>query len=524
MSMASRAIQVLLIAAVVVALGWVVIDPGHESLFTSITAVVALLTLRRSGSAPRPRLDPSDLGRRVAVLPLENITEGEGKQYFADGLTEELISVLSRVTGLRIIARSSVERYRDQNRPVAEIGRELDVGAILEGSVRSTETELRISVRLIEARSESHLWSADYDRELRDVFSVQRDIAHEVAKALEVSVLGSEASRIEKPPTTDLEAYDLYLLGRHSLNKRTDEGLHRSIELFRSAVEKDPGFGGAYAGLADAYVLATIGYANIPFPEAAREARDASARALEIDDALADAHTSRGWVLLNLDWDFPGAEAEFRRAIEVNPSDARAFQWLAQCYLYQNLCEEGIAPGQQAQELDPRSPLIAAERGWPFFYTGRNSEALRHFNRAIDLEPGFPLGHFNVGNVLESEGRIEEALANYEHAASLSGNAPMYQAFRARALALLGKRAEALGILNGVIGAAETGASSSVYVAHVYDGLGEVEEASRWLERARERRDPIVLAIHSTWLPFQSLRGTARYDAILDSLPVDKRS
>jgi serine/threonine-protein kinase len=524
MRMAPRVIQILLIAAVAVALGWLVMNPGPEALFTLLTAIVALLTLGRSAPGPRQMTGPSDLGRRVAVLPLQNIMEVEGKEYFADGLTEELISVLSRVTGLRIIARSSVARYRDQTLPIGEIGRELSVGSVLEGSVRAVENNLRISVRLIDTLSESHLWSADYDRELKDVFSVQRDIAQEVARALEVSVAGSEAARIEKPPTTDLEAYDLYLLGRHALNKRTDEGLLKSIELFRVAVEKDPGFGGAFAGMADAYVLATIGYANIPFSEATREAREASTRALEIDDALADAHTSRGWVLLNLDWDFPGAEAEFRQAIEVNPSDARAFQWLAQCYLYQNRCEEGIAPGNKAQELDPRSPLIAVERGWPFFYTGRNSEALRHFDRAIELEAGFPLAHFNVGNVLESEGQMEEALAKYEYAASLSGNAPMYQAFRARGLALLGKREEAMDILGGVMEAAEIGASSSVYAAHVYDGLGDVDEALRWLERARERRDPIVLAIHSAWLPFQNLRGDSRYEAILDSLPVDKRS
>jgi TolB-like protein/Tfp pilus assembly protein PilF len=539
-----RVIRGLSLLTFLLAVAWVIVSPSYESGITALVLLIgfisaswvtsghltegedaqAALKARQSSTDPPPPAPSPAAGTRIAVLPLQNITEAPGKEYFAEGLTEEIISVLSRISGLQVIAKSSVSQYRDRSRPIAEIGRELNVGAVLEGSVRSAGEELRVTVRLVDVASESHLWSADYDGELKEIFAVQRNIASEVARSLDVSVFGAEAARLEQVPTTDLEAYDLYLLGRHDLNKRTEEGLRRSIDRFRAAVEKDPSFAAAYAGIADAYVLATIGYASIPLPVAIREAREASTRALQAQETLSDAHTSRGWVLLNLDWDFTGAESEFKRALELNPSDVRAFQWFAQCFLYQGRFEEAIPFSQKAQELDPRSALIATEAGWPFQYLGRNAEALDQFKRASELEPGFPLSHFNVGNILESEGRTEEALAKYQRAVELSNGGPMYVAFKARALALLGRREEALRVVQEVAETALDGAPTSVYVAHVYDALGEVEEALTWLERAAERRESMILAINSPWMPFQTLRGMHRYENILSGLPVADRS
>ncbi len=512
----------LLVAALAVAIIWFVIEPVPESLIAALTALIALLSIGtlREARAGRETAPPALEGRkRLAVLPLRSIAAAPGREYFAAGLTEELISVLSRVRNLELIASSSSAGYQEGSPSISRIGRELKVGAVLHGSVRSVEDDLRVSIRLVDASSERLLWSEDYDRKLEAVFSVQRDIAVSVAAALQVTVPRSEVARIGDRPTEDLEAYDLYLLARHELNKRTEHGLLRSIEHFRSALARDPSFAAAHAGIADAYVLATIGYAPIPKDTAAREARAAVDRALQIQETLADAHTSLGWILMNFDRDWAASKAAFERALELNPSDSRAYQWLAQCHSYQGRPEEAIDYARRAMELDPRSPLIVTEAGWPYVYLGRWDEAEVLFRRALELDPGFALAHFNLGSVLEARGDWTGALAKYQEAASLSGDAPMYVAFVARAQGLLGRPDEARASLRRVIAGAEAGAPLSIYIAHAYEGLGETEEALDWLERALADDDPLILAVGSTWLPFDRLRGSPRYAEIRRRVP-----
>jgi TolB-like protein/Flp pilus assembly protein TadD len=517
----TRVLQGLLVVAFGVALGWLVVDPSPEPVVAALTALVALLSL---SSLPRPRaaganqVDREREGR-VAVLPLRNIAEAPGREYFAAGLTEELISVLSRVRALEVIASPSSSQYQDQSPPISQIGRELNVGAVLQGSVRSVGDELRVSIRLVDAATKRLLWSEDYDQQLEKVFAVQRDIAVSVARALEVTIHGSEAARLGEAPTSDLKAYDLYLLARHDLNGRTEEGLQRSIERFRAALAKDPSFAAAEAGLADAYVLATIGYASIPRDVAVKEAREAADRALKANPALADAYTSQGWVLMNFDWDWAGAQAAFQRALELNPSDARAYQWLAQCYSYQGRPEDAVAVAQRAQEFDPRSALIATEAGWPYLYLGRWDEAEAQFKRALELDPDFALAHYNLGNVLEARGDLEGALDKYEKAASLSNHAPMFVAFAARVQGLLGRDAEARRSLQGVIEAVDAGAPLSVYVAHAFEGMGETEQALKWLDRTITNGDMLTIAIGTAWMPFERLRGDVRYEAMRQRIP-----
>lgn len=260
--MRSRALRILLLAAMVVSLFWLVVDPSPEPLIAAITGLAAFLSLRLTKAEQTPFL-PDLRPSRIAVLPLRNIPQIADNEYFAAGLTEELISVLSRVRELEVIAASSTGQYRGASRPLSEIASELRVGTVLEGSVRNAAEALRISVRLVDVRSQTTLWADDYDRDLREVFSVQREIASEVARALSVTIVPDEKARIAKAPTSDLEAYDLYLLGRHELNKRSEDGIRRSVDRFQAAVAKDPAFAAAYAGIADAYVLALIGYAPI---------------------------------------------------------------------------------------------------------------------------------------------------------------------------------------------------------------------------------------------------------------------
>lgn len=519
----TRVLQGLMATAMVVAFVWLAVDPSPEPLVAALTALVGLLSMGslprlRSRGAERVRRIP---GKRVAVLPLRDIAETSGREYFAAGLTEELISSLSGVGELEVIANPSSSQYRDRSPPLSQIRRELEVGAVLQGSVRSMGEELRVSLRLVDTDSERILWSEDYDERLEDVFSVQRDIAVAVAHALEATVASSELRRLDEAPTSDLEAYDLYLLARHDLNKRTGEGLLRSIERFRAALSKDPTFAAAEAGLADAYVLATIGYAPIPRDVAMEEARAAADRALRSEgETVPEAHTSYGWVLMNFDLDWAGAQASFERALELNPSDARAYQWLAQCYSYQGRPEEAIPLVRRAQELDPRSPLIATEAGWPYMYLGRWDEAEARFERGLELDPDFALAHYNLGNVMEARGDLEGALSRYEKAASLSGGAPMFVAYVARVQGLLGHEAEARRSLQSVIEAVEAGAPLSVFVAYAFEGLGDEDAALEWLDRTVTDGDMLAIAIGTTWIPFERLQGDPRYEAIRDRIPL----
>lgn len=250
-----------------------------------------------------------------------------------------------------------------------------------------------------------------------------------------------------------------------------------------------------------------------------KEAREAADRALQLQDTLADAHTSRGFLVMNFDWDWARAQVEFERALALNPSDARAYQWFAQCYSYQGRPEDAIPLIRTAQELDPRSALIATEAGWPYLYLGRFDDAEVQFDRALELDPNFALAHFNQGNVLEALGDLEGALTKYEKAAMLRGNAPMFLAFVARARGRLGRTDDARQSLRAVIAAAESGAPLSVYIAHAYEGIGDIETALSWLDRAINSRDLLIIGIGSAWLPFDSLQGDARFEALRHRIP-----
>lgn len=462
--------------------------------------------------ALRPEDEPSN-AHRVAVLPLANIHADRDQDYFADGMTEELISVISRIQGLDVIARTSVMAYRDTTKSVSQIGQELAVGTLLEGSVRKAGDQLRITVQLIDVKTQGHLWSHDYDRELSEVFRIQSDIARHVADALEVTLLGPEERRIERAPTQNFEAYDLYLLGRHHVNKRTDGGLRKAIEYFEKAIELDSDFAPPYAGLADVYVLAAIGYA--PIPDALDHASESARKAVELDADLAEAHTSLGYVLLNRDWDWKAAEREFGRAIELSPSSAQAYQWYAHAALYRRRYEEAAQRADRARELDPLSVLIQNESGWPAHHGGDNHTALSRFERAASMDPTFAMAHYNIGNIHEFRGDLETAIACYRRAVELSGRMPFTVSFLAAALARTGEQEEARACLNELLAQEKKGAALSVWLAYAYEAMGEKGHALRYLERALDRREPIAVALDTRWLPFASLRDEPRYQEIV---------
>ena len=324
--------------------------------------------------------------RRIAVLPFANISPDPNDEYFADGMTEELISAISKIPELTVISRTSVMKYKGGGRTIQEIRPELKVGTMLEGSVRKAGTKVRISVQLIDANKEGHLWAENYNRELQDVFEVQSDIAHKVAESLKVRLLARDAERVAKVPTADMEAYTLYLKGRFFWNERTLEGLKKAIRYFEEAIKHDPVYALAYAGLADCYTILE-NWSFLQPQEAAPKVLEYSKKALEIDDTLAEAHTSMAVVWANL-WEWGRAESEYKRAIELNPNYATAHQWYGHGVLETlKRYDEAISELKEAQKLDPFSLIIATNLGDALLAAGRVEGAIEQYRSVSEMDP-----------------------------------------------------------------------------------------------------------------------------------------
>jgi adenylate cyclase len=464
-------------------------------------------------SGPLPR-------DRIAVLPFASINPDREHDYFADGITEELISAISRIQGLDVIARTSVIRYKDSDTRIGEIARDLFVGVILEGSVRKAGDQVRVTVQLIDAGSEGHLWSEDYDREFREIFSVQRDIATHVAEALKLRLLVPDAESIGAAPTEDLAAYDLYLLGRHHLTSRADAGIRKAISSFARAVELDPEFAPAFAGLADAFLLAGIGYVAEPPEDAFGQAWTMARRALDLNDGLAEAHTSLGYCAL-LKWDIRTAETELRRAIAVNPSYALAHQWLGQFLsAWLGRHAEGIEEVERALALDPLSAIITTELGWVFQYMEDYERAVVQYDQALGMDPDLAIAHFNRGDALQKLNRLEDAIASYDRALDLNPGMPWARAFLASAHAESGRVDAAEEVLGDLLEQEGLGHPVATFVAVLQEALGMKEEALASLKRAVENREPMAhgLSAMKGFLSFPSLRTTPEFEELLETI------
>jgi len=363
------------------------------------------------------RSDPNKLipGReRIAILPFANISPDPQDEYFADGMTEELISTLSKIETLKVISRTSVMRYKHSDKSVEEISRELNVGSILEGSVRKAANDLRITVKLIDVQKDEHLWSKDYERRLENVFAVQKEIAHKIVESLPIDILPRDKRSIEKQETSSVDAYELYLKGRYLWNKRSKESMTESVEYFRAAAQKDPSYALPYIGLADAFSILVISK-HIPPDEGYPKAKRALAKALEIDDNLGEAHASLGLLKSDADWDWTGAEQEYKKAIKLKPNYATAHHWYS-ILLGPTLgkMEEGLAEAKKALELDPLSAIINLNIAYAYMATGDLDLADQHAKKALDLEPDF-LEAFEIQVWLDVEnGKFQEAINRLE--------------------------------------------------------------------------------------------------------------
>ena len=457
--------------------------------------------LERSESGP-PAIPVAEKAASIAVLPFVNRSANADDEYFSDGLADELLNVLAKIKGLRVTARTSSFHFKGKDKTIAEIGKALDVATVLEGSVRKAGHRARISVQLVRVADSSHLWSETYDRTLEDIFAVQDDIAQSVVKELRAALLGetadSDASREVKAEvaaapvhSADPEAYDLYLRGRHHVNRRSDESLHRAIEFFGAAIARDASYALAELGLAEAHGL--LGFHEFEPPrEAFPRARAAAIRALGLMPGLGEAHAVLAYTTLHHDREWEAAEREFLRAIELNPNHSVTRLWYVNVLLVSGRFDEALEQGRRALSLDPLSLINNVVMGWVHFFARRFDIAFEKMARALELEPAFFQAHLWRGWALWQMGKLDEAAEHMEAAGRLSQHPPTVLGSRAMAAAFGGRPDECRELVARMIAMRDERYVSGFLIALGFVSVGDLDAAEQWIELAADERSPWV--------------------------------
>jgi TolB-like protein/Tfp pilus assembly protein PilF len=460
--------------------------------------------------------------KSIAVLPFENLSPDPENAYFADGIQEEILTRLAKIADLKVISRTSTQQYESKPGNLSEIARQLGVANILEGSVRKAGDSVRVSVNLIQAASDSHLWAETYDRKLTDIFAVESEIATKVAGELRAKLTRPEENALSVRPTENAEAYQLYLWGRYFWNKRTAADLKKAISYFNQAIEKDPNYALAYAGLAEAYVLLS-GYGERPkdtFPQA----KAAAIKALELDSTLGEAHAALGLAFFAYDLNFAEVSREFRRAIELNPNYATAHQWYAESGLLPfGKFDEAIAEVKRALELDPLSIIINADVGTVLGGARRYDEAITQLRKTVEMDPNFYYARWALGAGLEMKGLNEEAAAQYKKAIELNDD-PLPRALLGHLYAQTGRKDEAREILRELRELSQLRYISPFNLALVHIGLDEKDAAIDLLEQAYEQRDGFNIGNIKIDPYLDPLRGHPRFQALVQKVFAAKNS
>lgn len=421
----------------------------------------------------------------LAVLPLEDLSGDPGQEYFADGMTEALITELAQISALKVISRTSVQRYKGTHKAVPAIGEELGVDAVVEGTVLRSEGRIRVTAQLIHAASDRHLWAAMYERDNRNILALQREVASAIAREIRIHVTPREEARLHQSGPLNPEAVEAYLRGRQEARKGTGEGLRRSLQHYRRAVAVQPGDAVAYAALADAYSrLSTV---HQPPRQAMPQAREAALKALEIDATLAAAHKTLGFIHLFYDWDWGAAGRELRRALQLNPNGAEAHAVYGEYLTTIGRFKEGIAQARKAQELSPFSLDLNYRVGTVLFFAGHVREVIGQGRRLVEIGPGSPDSHLLLGIGLEGIGNFDEAVAAYQTATQVD-DSPFYLAFLIRGLALAGKRREAEEGLRKLVASFSERYTCPYEIAMAHLPLGKIDQAFDWFEKAYQAR------------------------------------
>jgi serine/threonine protein kinase/tetratricopeptide (TPR) repeat protein len=470
--------------------------------FASTGAFVAALAL----PAPEPDATPC-----VAVLPFLNLSADRENEYFADGITEDVITHLSKIRALKVISRASVMPFKQRDRTMRQIAAQLCATKVLDGSVRRAGDRVRIVAQLIDVETDEHLWAETYDRQLNDIFAIQTDVALHIAGALQAKLSPDERTRIAREPTSDLQAYQLFLQGRHLFIRYTPESVERAIEYFRRAIARDPAYATAYAAVAKAYAELAESGALAPEP-ARRQALDAVTQALRLDPELGEAHSTRAYLRALWDFDWAGAEVEFRRALELCPSSADTHDLFGRMCSALARFDEAIALQRRAQELDPLAHRL--DVATTLLRAGRYEEAEAVAVEAIEFEPDLDRAHATLAWAYLKQGKTDAGLAELERAAAASPEDTQWLAQLGQAYALAGKLHEARHVLRQLEQRAGAGYVAPYHFVFVYIGLGEHDRAMDWLERAFEERGGAIYGIKGSFL-FAPLRSHPRFQALL---------
>ncbi|HET9409886.1 MAG TPA: tetratricopeptide repeat protein [Candidatus Sulfotelmatobacter sp.] len=451
--------------------------------------------------------------RSLAVLPLDNLAGDQSQDYFADGMTDELITDLGQISALRVISRTSVMPYKKSGKPLLEIAKELGVDAVVEGSVLRSGDRVRITAQLIDAAQDKHLWAQSYEGALGDTLALQSDVARAIADEIRIELNSQEEAALRNVRPVAPQAYDAYLKGRFFWNKRTADGLKAAVDYFNQAIEEDPNYARAYSGLADTYaLLGDWQYAVMTPKQAFPLAKAAATKALNLDSSLGEAHNSLAFCLDGFDWNFASAETEFRRAIELNPGYATAHHWYAWHLSLLGHNKEAIDEMKKAQSLDPLSLIINADLAELLLIAHLDDESIQQSRRTLELDANFALAHNQLGQALLRKGLQNDAVLELQAAVRLSGGSPICTANLARAYALSGEKSHAEQLLADLKRQSSPGYSRSSEIAMVYAALGDGDQAMNWLEKGFEDRfNPGVLLRPG----FDSLRSDPRFQNLL---------
>ena len=462
---------------------------------------------------------PSPVVKSLAVLPLENVSGDPAQEYFADGMTDELITDLAQISSLRVISRTSAMQYKGAHKSLPEIARELAVDGIVEGTVFRSGRRVRITSQLIYAPSDQHLWAHSYERDLPDVLTLQNEIAQAVAHEVGATIIGKQVSVRAVSPEVSVraaspEAYESYLKGRYYFNQRTGNALNKSIEEFQEAIAREPNYALAYSGLADAYAM--LGFrGHFPSEDALSLAKAAASKAIALDETLAEPHASLAFIAETHEWDWAAAEREYKRALELNPGDARAHHWYAGYLMYVGRFDEGIAEAERARDLDPLSLPVNNALAGRLLTAGRVDEALRQLQKTLGMNPKFAPAHQTLGWILLNKGKHQEAIREFQQAVQLAGPDDMDLTLDlGYAYATVGNQNEARRILAKMKKLHERGLVPSAPVGILYGALGDLNDAFAWLDKAYKERDP-ELTYLKVGRRFEPLRNDPRLQKLL---------
>ena len=451
--------------------------------------------------------------RSIAVLPFESLSGDASQDYFADGMTDELITDLGQISSLRVISRTSIMTYKHVHKLLPEIARELDVGAVVEGTVLRSGERVRITAQLIAVPVERHIWAQSFEGDVRDTLALQNSFARAIAEQIGATVNQREQAALRNPEVVDPEAYETYLKGRFFWNKRTGDGLKKAIGYFDQAIEKDPNFAEAYTGLADSYALSGDWEYGILSPQDAfPKAKAAATKALALDDHLAEAHTSLAFILDLYQWDWESAETEYKRAIALYPGYATAHHWYAWHLIVTGRASEGIAQLRTAESLDPLSLIISADLADALCIAHLYDESVQQSRRTLEMDPNFAIARYELGQAYQQKHMYNEAIEEFQRAIQLAGDNEIFKANLAYAYAVSGKQEEALKMVKDLEDQQNRNSSADANIALIYVGLGDMDQAMIWLEKAYQARfNPSILLRPA----FNPIRSDTRFQDLL---------